>query len=325
MNPLTHRAQAKAAAPTNPAAARRLSGLLLVYVLLTAACAPVQQPALLAPTPAPTATSPVTPVAQATAEPTPAPSSAAPAVIAFTVQPTATLAVGDPITVTWQAVGDQAELCMISGPGPVDCQPAPLTGGQRVTVTAPMLAYSGIGLRVSAGGTFTWATADLRFACQAGAWFFDNPPPRCPEHAPEQSAAAYQPFEHGFMVWTQTPDRFYVFFADGERAGQFLFADAPYDFSPEQPATETPPAGFFMPVSGFGKLWRSELSAWRDVNIRGELGWATAPEAAYDAIRQCELPGYPGMWNCYLQMPDGRIANIRPDSTAQVHFVWAWH
>ena len=247
-----------------------------------------------------------------------------PAVLAFTANPTATLGVGDAITVQWQAVGDRADLCMISGPGPVDCQAVALTGQQTVTVTDAMLSYSGIGVRATAGEQFTWGLADLRFACQAGAWFFADPPERCPEAAPVMSAAAYQPFELGFMIWTQTPDRFYVFFDHGDRAGQFLFADAPYDFLPEQPITETPPSGLSAPVSGFSRLWRNGLSWWRDTDMRGQLGWATAPEVAYDAVRQCALPSYPGMWTCYLQTPDGRVLVARPDSTAQVHFVWEW-
>lgn len=184
-----------------------------------------------------------------------------------------------------------------------------------------MLSYSGIGVRATAGEQFTWGLTGLRFACQAGAWFFADSPERCPEAAPTVAAAAYQPFEHGFMIWTQTPDRFYVFFDDAQ---QFLFADAPYDFAPEAPVAELPPARLFAPVSGFGKLWRNELAWWRDTEIRGRLGWATAPEFAYDATRQCELPSYPGMWSCYLQTPDGRVLAMRPDSTAQVHFVWEW-
>lgn len=252
------------------------------------------------------------------------PVAAAPAVLAFAVNPTATLQVGDLIDVQWQAVGDKADLCMISGPGPVDCQAVALAGQQTVTVTETMLGNSSIGLRATTGDAITWGLADLRFACQAGAWFFAKPLQRCPETAPVVSAAAFQPFEHGFMIWTQTPDRFYVFFDHGDRAGQFLFADAPYDFLPEQPVTETPPVGRSAPVSGFGKLWRNELTWWRDTDIRGQLGWATAPEAAYDATRQCALPSYPGMWTCYLQTPDGRVLVTRPDSTAQVHFVWEW-
>ncbi len=280
-----------------------------------AARATVTAPALAAPRPAlpqdvPAAA--VTPVA------------VAPAVLAFAVNPTATLQVGDLIDVQWQATGDKTDLCMISGPGPVDCQAVALTDQQTVTVTAAMLGYSGIGLRATAGDTFAWALADLRFACQAGDWFFADPPERCPEAAPTVSAGAFQPFEHGFMIWTQTPDRFYVFFDHGDRAGQFLFADAPYDFLPEQPVTETPPVGRSAPVSGFGRLWRNELSWWRDADIRGDLGWATAPEAAYDATRQCALPSYPGMWTCYLSTPDGRVTVTRPDSTAQVRFVWDW-
>ena len=166
------------------------------------------------------------------------PVAVAPAVLAFVVNPTVTLQVGDLIDVQWQATGDKADLCMISGPGPVDCQTVALAGQQAVTVTAAMLGYSGIGLRATSGDTFAWALADLRFACQAGAWFFADPPQRCPETTPVASAAAFQPFEHGFMIWTQTPDRFYVFFEDEQ---QFLFADAPYDFAPDAATTAAAP------------------------------------------------------------------------------------
>jgi hypothetical protein len=36
---------------------------------------------------------------------------------------------------------------------------------------------------------------------------------------------------------------------------------------------ETPPAGLFEPVRGFGKLWREEPG------VRDRLGWAVEPEA----------------------------------------------
>ncbi len=251
--------------------------------------------------------------------PGPSPTASQPAfrIAYFTVAPTNTLAAGDPLSIAWDASGEQASLCFIAAPGPTGCRDVPLTGSTTVTVTEEMLTDTGVGLRVSAGGAFTWSIVDLQFECGARDWFFENHPTHCPQEAPTSAHAAAQYFEHGTMVWTETPDRFYVFFVEGN---EYVFADAPYDFVTAEPVNATPPPGYYEPVSGFGKVWRGELRAFETVDVRGRLGWATAPEFAFDTVQQCDRHGR--LWSCYLRGPDGGVLWLHPDSSAQVRFLW---
>ncbi len=126
------------------------------------------------------------------------------------------------------------------------------------------------------------------------------------------------------MIWTETPDTFYVFFNDQERARgkRFLRFGAPYNFGPERPLSETSPAGLLAPVSGFGRLWRGELDMPYDDDLRAHLGWAVGPEFSFESVHQCEISGHPRGWTCYLQIPDGRVLRLWPDSTAQAHLLW---
>ena len=90
--------------------------------------------------------------------------------------------------------------------------------------------------------------------------------------------------------------------------------------SPDNRTGETPPAGRFEPVSGFGMLWRGEFA-----NIpaaRARLGWALEKEYAFTSGYQCELPAYPRLWNCFIGGPGGTVYFIRPDSTAGVRVLW---
>jgi len=94
---------------------------------------------------------------------------------------------------------------------------------------------------------------------------------------------AYQPFEHGAMLWisrtTYVQEKLiYVFFNDGTLQ---QFDDT---WREGQPASggQTPPSGLIEPVRGFGKVWREGTGA----KVRERLGWATAPEKGGDGAYQ---------------------------------------
>ena len=74
-----------------------------------------------------------------------------------------------------------------------------------------------------------------------------------------------------------------------------------------------PPAGFYVPVSGFGYVWRGDISA--TPGFRESLGWALVPEFGYEAILQCDdaLPSGGRSWQfCYLRGPDARVIVLHP-------------
>lgn len=253
-------------------------------------------------------------------------------IIAFRVVPTTTLAVGEVVRATWQARGDTAVLCPYvmtpSGPNEqtADCANVPLAGTRDITIQENKLHWNGLSLRVTNGPTTERALIPLVLGCRGlRDWFFEPAPPTCPEAAPLVSRAAVQFFERGMMIWMQNPDRFYVFYNDTPTSGTFDWRDAPYTFhagaSPDNRVNEPPPPGRVEPVSGFGQIWRGEMEGFD--NVRARLGWATAPEFSFDTAYQCAMPN-PAfrLWTCYVRAPDGKILRLRPDSTAQVRFIW---
>jgi hypothetical protein len=241
------------------------------------------------------------------------------------VTPTTTLTLGETISLTWEAIGEQAALCPIIGTGPIHCQDVPLTGTLAVVTDEKTMAYVGFGLRVTTAQSFTWAVVDVHLQCQdLRDWFFENPPAKCPAEEPSYSYAAAQYFEHGFMIWTEQPDKFYLFFDEifFNEVRVFTFIEAPYTFQPGEPVEETPPPGYYEPVSGFGKLWRGEVVGVSSEEVRQRLGWATGPEFGFDTAYQCETPSHPRIWICYLRGPNGAVLLLYPDSSAQVRFLW---
>ncbi len=126
------------------------------------------------------------------------------------------------------------------------------------------------------------------------------------------------------MIWTATPDRFYVFFDKGQESAwqEFIWWEAPYRFLTPEPADATPPPGYDVPVSGFGRVWRGELGGWESYDVRRRLGWATAPEFGFDSVYQCALIDHPHLWDCYLRVPDGGVLWLHPDSSAMVRYLW---
>ncbi|MEP6776162.1 MAG: hypothetical protein ABJA50_11260 [Chloroflexota bacterium] len=117
----------------------------------------------------------------------------------------------------------------------------------------------------------------------------------CPQTYPpfDKEAAvqtAYQPFEHGSMLWisrtTFVQERLiYVFFDDGTFQ---QFDDTWRDGDPAN-GNLSPPPGLFEPQRGFGKVWREGTGA----RVRDRLGWATATEkggdGAYQRFQQGEM------------------------------------
>ncbi|MBK8048711.1 MAG: hypothetical protein IPK16_17265 [Anaerolineales bacterium] len=197
-----------------------------------------------------------------------------------------------------------------------------------LTTSEAMLTYDSLGLRVAVGDALTWATQAVAFQCQnLRTWFFTPPPARCPAADAVASTATTQPFEHGFMVWFEASNTYYVFY-DGGGAdypspvvqiamGPLDTAQAAITPSP----VETPPAGMSAPAGDFGRLWRGEVAG--VAGVAGGLGWATGPETTYQSDYQCEMSGMMHGWTCYLLGPDGDVLRLWPDSTAQVHILWA--
>lgn len=257
-----------------------------------------------------------------------------PQILAFTVAPTTTRNLGDPVEVAWSVTGERAELCRLVITQ-LSCEAVPLQGQRRVVTDQNLLGTAAFVLQAFNGSAQIQRAVYIRQQCQNRfAWFFGNPPVACPADAALLSPAAYQRFQHGLMLWVdhgpgQVDDEFYVFFDEShlrnDRPRTYVTLRAPFQQKPgasrDNRTGETPPAGMFEPVSGFGMLWRGEFVTdpvyFHD--LRARLGWALAPEEGYEFAKQCEASAYP---TCYLRLPGDHVLRTYPDSTVGVNQLW---
>ena len=91
------------------------------------------------------------------------------------------------------------------------------------------------------------------------------------------TAATFQAFENGFMIWLSNTSDIWVY-TRGTSSGTTrnrLNVHPASEYSRLTANTATPPSGYIQPLFGFGKVW-SNLN-----NYRQTMGWATQAETAY--------------------------------------------
>ena len=146
----------------------------------------------------------------------------------------------------------------------------------------------------------------------APAWFVSPPPPFAPLAPATYHRGAAQRFEHGFLLWTEAPDAFYMFV----EGSAYWIAPAPYTFQAAPPVDEAPPPGRYAPVSGFGRLWRGEIANLGPGGMpeppRTLLGWAVEAEHAYTTEYQCHGGAAYSDQRCYLRGPSGEVIWFGP-------------
>jgi hypothetical protein len=104
------------------------------------------------------------------------------------------------------------------------------------------------------------------------------------------NTVAFQPFEHGVMVWLSESQTIYVLYEDGTYG---IYHDNWQDGDAET-VTETAPDGLVVPQRGFGAIWSGQEG------VRDRLGWGTAAEQGYTAETSTDADG-----RLILPMPDG--------------------
>jgi hypothetical protein len=124
----------------------------------------------------------------------------------------------------------------------------------------------------------------------------------CPQGSPRQIALAFQPFEHGLMLWRGSDRSIFILSQQGDQWWRLddTFRDG--QDSESDPGL-IPPEGLLQPVRGFGKVWR------QNGFVREALGWATSPETEYVATWQDFEDGWmltaPGGQTLYVMTPTG--------------------
>lgn len=194
---------------------------------------------------------------------------------------------GDSVTVTYDVRAESATLCL----APVFtenwvCDLVPASGPYTLDINPATTTTLQLQLNAYLNETQATGTAIIELYCDEDAWFFSGPPTTCPGDQPVQTAAAYQRFEHGFMLWLAQgqwwgePDEVIYVLYDTQTFEPFPAYTIPDSSVPMPNIEYDPPEGMFVPDSGFGALWKE--NSW----IRQRLGWALAPEVGFSTTVQ---------------------------------------
>lgn len=123
----------------------------------------------------------------------------------------------------------------------------------------------------------------------ASAW--SRPTQGCPVAGAAVVWAAWEPFEHGYMLWLSDTDWTYVFdWKDGVDPMQGTWATGGDGWRWDEitnPPALTPPAGLYEPARGFGFVWYYKLGG-----PSSQLGWATDVERGFCAHLQRFQAGF---------------------------------
>ncbi len=280
---------------------------------------PTATQSTVSPTPSPSATSVGT--VSATPMPVPATAEASPVagqahIISFEVTP-AQADPGDTVSLRWEAVGDRAVLCPSSRYvlfTSDDCREVSLSGAQAYVIPQNVNGnpYIEFLLTVSAASSTMTQQTQVAMKCRQR-WFFSNETQAgvCPLD-PIHSHAAAQHLEHGSMIWLKEAGRYFILedrnVAPGDIRRPLTTLSDPLDIVRNTEGEVMPPAGLVAPTSGFGLIWRGDVS--QSSGFRDQLGWAFQPEFGYQATYQCDdaTPSGGRVWQtCYLNAPDGQI------------------
>lgn len=311
--------------------------ILLVCVIGLGGCSAALEPIIPTPrptpTPLPTSTPTLTPPLSPTPSPTPArtlPPSISPTPLLGFVPtrpselPSATVpnlsigmvrveyfttdatsaAAGDVITLYWAVQGaDLATIYRLEGESaPFERGQAwrvPRSGSLRAAVRPNPDGIARFALVVSNGVEEIAQELQIVASCSEE-WFFQPPPTDagCPTAPATASLAVYQPFERGALFWIAEGRIIYALFNDGRAPAWLSLSDEYRDGEPESDPSLSPPEGLQQPVRGFGLAWRSRET------LRQRLGWATAPESAFETQLQR------GASALFLRDRDGKVVGL---------------
>jgi hypothetical protein len=204
---------------------------------------------------------------------------------------------GDTLTVNWDVSGVDEVQVYLSYTG-MNYNVAPPTYANSGTVT--LIAPQGVRevtvvIQDTTPSLLVERTIPLTCSVE---WFTPNNE-YCPSAPPQTIQAAYQAFEHGYMIWRQDTELIMIYFADTDtfmlRPDAYTEGDITF--------SEAPPEGLLQPINGFGKIWVEEEG------IRDRLGWAMSAEEGYEMTYQ-ETPWGLGTRISRFRMftlPDGTV------------------
>jgi uncharacterized protein YgiM (DUF1202 family) len=157
-----------------------------------------------------------------------------------------------------------------SRPGTSSPRIGSIPGGSQVTVLDGPVCADG----------YVWWLVDFErlvgWTAEGGTSYWIRPLDRQTSQAVvrRQTAAAFQMFDNGYMIWLEYSDQIYVLFS---RAEYLVFGDIFDESQSEQTIGIQPPPLRFEPRRGFGLAWR------HNEEVRRRLGWALHIETGYTA------------------------------------------
>jgi hypothetical protein len=269
---------------------------------------------LMSPTNTPTPASVETPP---TDTPAPTTTPAGPRIFSFAVSP-AEVDPGDVVVLAWEASGDWAMICP-DHHGSDYCRQVPLSGTMTFAIPNESYRISEFILLVNthASTTSTTKGVPIKYNCHT-AWFFSDEMHThgCPQEA-IRSYAAVQYFEGGAMIWIAQIGRYFILeetlLYQGDVRKRAHYLNDPLEINRDTSAEVRPPDGLYAPESGFGLVWRGDVS--NSPGYRESLGWAVAREFGYEAVYQCDPGQVTGgrFWQrCYLTTPDNKVVFLHP-------------
>ncbi len=144
----------------------------------------------------------------------------------------------------------------------------PLPGEPQLATLPPPMSSASTTCTTSAPSSLAAALAtDSTLAPMLG----------CAQGSAYSTTTAIQSFEHGSMIYLQSPSGIYVLTLDGRFR---RFNDTWVSGVDPETGGETPPLGLLEPKRGFGKVWRTNM------DVRGSLGWAVTDEQGSSGTMQ---------------------------------------
>jgi hypothetical protein len=220
-----------------------------------------------------------------------------------------TVAIGETVTLFWSMRGVDSGIIyrLDEERKRIQSWDVPRVGSLQVDVTNDQGEVATFLLFIGNNNVFAEQTVSVQAGCVL-TWFFSPGPGGCPPAPAASTIMVQQAFEGGFMFWVQAQGRIYVLFNEGRAPRWESFTDAYQDGQPESDPSLSPPEGRSQPIRGFGLLWRTNQG------LRERLGWATAPEQAYDGQIQGEATTAGGI--AYLRDKEGGVIALEEGGNA---------
>jgi hypothetical protein len=221
-----------------------------------------------------------------------------PRILSFVAAPE-TVERGGTVTVSWQVTGattlgvwllspDGRLSVSVPNPPLIGSWTVPLGDWYTDAALFMLFADDAVGNRVQASVTVHIICPYTYFFGSAGSGA------TCPLGPAATVQAAFQKFEHGYMLWRADTSEILVLYQTG-RVERYKDSWQGETIT----YSETPPPGLYQPVRGFGKVWVD------NAQVRQGLGWAVALEQGY--TMQYQQSSDFKYARLYMTWPDGTV------------------